>query len=226
MLSQISKKIFKNYAKMAVFMRRCLSIPRRFYSIFYKYFNRFLFWINGVKFGKNMQVFNHVYLFKHPGSEIIIGDNLLFTSGGAFNPLCRNIRGCIYAPAGSVIQIGNNVGISSACIRAKERIVIGNRVNIGGDCILMDTDAHNLDYRIRNSGKKDERGRDIDGLTATSAPIVIEDDVLIGARCIILKGVTVGARSVIGSGSIVTRSIPADCIAAGNPCKVIRIINT
>ena len=44
-------------------------------------------------------------------------------------------------------------------------------------------------------------------------------------RCIILKGVTVGARSVIGSGSIVTKSIPSDCIAAGNPCKVIRLLN-
>ncbi|MCD7924948.1 MAG: hypothetical protein LUI85_09745 [Bacteroides sp.] len=82
-----------------------------------------------------------------------------------------------------------------------------------------------MDYRIRNSGEKDERGRSIDELTAARAPIVIEDDVLIGARCIILKGVTIGARSVIGSGSIVTRSIPADCIAAGNQCKVIRTVN-
>ena len=52
----------------------------------------------------------------------------------------------------------------------------------------------------------------------------IEDDVLIGTRCIILKGVIIGARTVIGSGSVVTKSIPADCIAAGNPCKVIKYI--
>lgn len=197
-------------------------IPCRLRGILYKHYNRFLFWINGVKFGKNMQVFYRFYLFKHSESEIIIGDNFIFTSGEAFNPLCRNIRGCIYAPEGSVIQIGNNVGISSACIWAKERIVIGNQVKIGGDCILMDTDAHNLDYRIRNSGKLDCQGKSIDGLTAASAPIIIENDVLIGTRCIILKGVTIGARSVIGSGSIVTRSIPPDCIAAGNPCRVIK----
>ena len=60
--------------------------------------------------------------------------------------------------------------------------------------------------------------------TAASAPIVIEDNVLVGARCIILKGVTIGARSIIGSGSIVTKDIPSDCIAAGNPCKVIKSI--
>ena len=55
-----------------------------------------------------------------------------------------------------------------------------------------------------------------------SAPVVIEDDVWVGAHCIILKGVTIGARSIIGAGSVVTKSIPADCVAAGNPCKVIK----
>ena len=55
-------------------------------------------------------------------------------------------------------------------------------------------------------------------------PIVIEDDVMIGTRCIILKGVTIGARSVIAAGSIVTKSIPADCIAGGNPAKVIKTL--
>lgn len=204
---------------------RSLCIPRRLRKIFYKYYNRFLFYVNGVKFGKNMQVFNRFYLSKHPKARITIGDNFIFTSGEAFNPLCRNIRGCIYAPEGCTIQIGDNVGVSSACIWAKERIVIGHRVKIGADSILMDTDAHNLDYRIRNSEKKDSRGRSIDGCTASSAPIVIEDDVLIGTRCIILKGVTIGARSVIGSGSIVTKSILSDCIAAGNPCKVIRSVS-
>ena len=49
---------------------------------------------------------------------------------------------------------------------------------------------------------------------------------LIGARSIILKGVKIGARSVIGSGSIVTQNIPSDCIAAGNPCKIIKYINS
>lgn len=88
----------------------------------------------------------------------------------------------------------------------------------------MDSDAHNLDYRIRASKELiDKISKDV--LTAKTAPIVIEDDVLIGTRCIILKGVTIGARSVIGSGSVVTKSIPPDCIAVGNPCRVIKIAN-
>ena len=51
---------------------------------------------------------------------------------------------------------------------------------------------------------------------------MIEDDVWIGAQSIILKGVTIGARSIIGAGSVVTKSIPSDCIAAGNPCKILK----
>ena len=48
---------------------------------------------------------------------------------------------------------------------------------------------------------------------------------IIGTRCILLKGVTIGARRIIGSGSVVTKSIPVDCIAVGNLCKVISLLN-
>ena len=72
-----------------------------------------------------------------------------------------------------------------------------------------------MDYLIRRSS----------GEGTQSAPIIIEDDVWLGAQSIILKGVTVGARTIIGAGSVVTKSIPADCVAAGNPCKVIRKLN-
>lgn len=55
-------------------------------------------------------------------------------------------------------------------------------------------------------------------------PIKIEDNVWIGGGAIILPGVTIGRNSVIGAGSVVTRSIPADCVAVGNPCRVIKHI--
>ena len=218
------------------------QLPRKLRFHFYKNWNFLIFKINGVKFGRNLKVFNRLYLFKHPEAIITIGDNFFFTSGDSFNPLCRNIRGSIYLPENrSELIIGDNVGISSACIWAKESITIGNRVLIGGDSIILDTDAHNLDYHVRalrcerydskdNLNMADKlqieshllKERTLDSLTAKSAPIVIEDDVLIGTRCIILKGVTIGARSIIGSGSVVTKSIPSDCIAAGNPAKVIK----
>lgn len=197
-------------------------ISRKLRYYYFILWNRLKFTLSGIHYGKNMRVFNRLYLWIKSSAKITIGDDFTFSSGEAFNPLCRNIRGMIYANEGATISFGNHVGISSACIWANEQIVIGNWVNIGGDCIIMDTDAHNLDWRIRCSGKMDEQKRDLDTYTAKSAPIIIEDGVLIGTRCIVMKGVTIGARSVIGAGSVVVKSIPSDCIAAGNPCKVIR----
>lgn len=89
----------------------------------------------------------------------------------------------------------------------------------------MYTDTHNLDYWIRNWSIIDPSNPVKETKTAKSSPVVIEDDVLIGAQCIVLKGVTIGARSIIAAGSVVTKSIPTDCIAGGNPCKVIKNIN-
>jgi len=203
-------------------LAKLTRIPRKIRMYFYIQWNRLIFKLYGVRFGKNMCIHNRIYITKHPTAQIVIGKNLTFTSGEAFNPLCRNIRGCIYAMKDASIHIGDNVGISSACIWAKEKINIENHVLIGGDSIILDTDAHHLDYKIRRDKNIDQDGYTIDNLTAASVPITIEDDVLIGTRCIILKGVTIGARSIIGSGSVVTKSIPADCIAAGNPCKVIK----
>ena len=204
------------------FLARTLRIPRKLRKTFYIRWNRLVFWLHGAHFGKNMIVHNRFYLNMVHGSRLTIGDNFIFTSGEAYNALCRNIRGGIYLPMPeSVIEIGNDSGMSSTSLWAKTRITIGNRVKIGGDCILMDTDAHNLDFRVRASHEKIGK-IPVDSLSAASAPIVIEDDVLIGTRCIILKGVTIGARSIIAAGSVVTKSIPADCIAGGNPAKVIR----
>ena len=93
-----------------------------------------------------------------------------------------------------------------------DSVTIGDNVKVGACVLITDTDAHPLDYLARRSSIEDTK----------SAPIVIEDDVWVGAHSIILKGVTIGARSIIGAGSVVTKNIPADCVAAGNPCKVIK----
>ena len=132
---------------MKYYIAKLLRIPRRFRMIYYIYFNRFKFWLNDVKFGRNMQVYTKFFLNKAPGSKITIGDDFIYTNGDAFNPLCRNIRGCICTGLPySKITIGNGTGMSSACLWANSSITIGNHVKIGGDCILLDSDAHSLDY--------------------------------------------------------------------------------
>lgn len=202
-----------------------LRLPRFLRRQFYIRYNRWCLnlAVGRRNVGKGARMFNHVYIDIHPQSHVKIGDYFVLTSDDNINPLCRHQRGCIVAArAETVIEIGHHVGMSSPCLWAKERITIGNHVKIGGDCVIMDSDAHNLDWRVRDSGEMFSPKESMDGHTAKCAPIVIEDHVLIGARSIILKGVTIGRGSVIGAGSVVVKSIPAGCIAAGNPCKVIK----
>lgn len=94
-------------------------------------------------------------------------------------------------------------------------MIMGNNVKIGTCVLIADTDAHPMNYEARRTSN----------VGTKSAPIVIEDDVWVGAHSIILKGVTIGARSIIGAGSVVTKGIPADCVAAGNPCMLIKSNN-
>lgn len=204
--------------------RKFFHVFPKLQTLFYKQYNKFLFRANGIKYGRNLCVHNKVYLLGC--GQVTIGGDFHFTSGDSINPICRNIRGAIYTVSPeSKIVIGDRVGISSACLWAKECITIGNDVNIGGDCLIMDNDAHPQDYVQRRATFAKEVGHEKYLEAIPTAPIQIDDDVWIGARCMILKGVHIGARSIIAAGSIVTKDIPADCIAGGNPCKVIRMLS-
>ena len=88
-------------------------------------------------------------------------------------------------------------------------ITIGNNVMFGPRVSLI-TATHPLDAHARNAGL--ESGR----------PIIIKDNVWLGANVVVNPGVTIGANSVIGSGAVVTKDIPANVVAAGNPCRIIR----
>ena len=145
------------------------------------------------------------------GSSISIGRS--FT---AVSSLSHNSFGIIQRVVirtvnhGAKIVIGDNVGISGCTISSGESITIGNWVLIGSGAVISDGDAHPIDPEERCAGYGGKR-----------KPIVIEDDVFIGARAIILKGVTIGRGSVVGAGAVVTKDIPAYSIVVGNPAKVV-----
>lgn len=166
--------------------------------------------------GGKYRLIGSFYIRLRKTSRIIIGKNLTISSGLCYNPITRNIKTAFFVENNAVLKIGDNVGISGACLWAHDSISIGNNVKIGGDAVIIDSDCHAIDWEVRSSCN--------DQIEKVNKPIVIEDDVLIGARSIVLKGVTIGARSVIGAGSVVVKDIPADCIAAGNPCKVIKYL--
>jgi acetyltransferase-like isoleucine patch superfamily enzyme len=104
--------------------------------------------------------------------------------------------------------------MTATTIYVHESVTIGNDVKLGGGSLIFDTNFHSLDPSVRASIE--------DGPKAKNAPVTIEDNVFIGANCIIGKGVTIGENSIIAAGSVVAKSIPANQIWGGNPAKFIK----
>jgi acetyltransferase-like isoleucine patch superfamily enzyme len=91
-------------------------------------------------------------------------------------------------------------------------VEIGERVLIGADVLIFDTDFHNLEPERRHAPPDWAR---------ISKRVVIEDDVFIGARSIVMKGVSIGKGAIIGAGSVVTADVPPFMIAAGSPARIL-----
>lgn len=111
----------------------------------------------------------------------------------------------------SEISIGDNVVLANgASLQAESKITIGDNAMIGINCFLVDTDGHDLDPKKRMTGE------------VKSAPITIGNNVIVYYNSVVFKGVTIGENSVIGACSVVTKDIPPNVFAAGNPARVIR----
>jgi maltose O-acetyltransferase len=124
-----------------------------------------------------------------------------------------NIIPPFYCDYGYNIHAGENVFMNfNCCILDVCAVNIGNNVMIA-PYVQIYTATHPLEAKARNSGKE------------FSKPITIGNDVWIGGGAIICPGVTIGNGVVIGAGSVVTRDIPDNVFAAGNPAKVIRTID-
>jgi acetyltransferase-like isoleucine patch superfamily enzyme len=108
------------------------------------------------------------------------------------------------------IEIGDRTFINyGSSIAAQASVRIGSHCHLGHYTFVMDNDQH--DVVLHNELPQSE-------------PVVVEDHVWIGAKTVILPGVRIGTRSVIGAGSIVTKDIPSRCVAAGNPARVLRYL--
>lgn len=151
------------------------------------------------------------------GGKLIFGKNFVMNNGRYYNKIGRQQPSMFVVTRNAVLEFGDNVGISSSAFYCSSKITIGNNVKIGGNCVIYDTDFHSLDSIERHDPLTDTRAR-------KSQPVVIEDDVFIGAHSIILKGVTIGQGCIIGAGSVVSKSIPAMEIWGGNPILFIKSI--
>ncbi len=201
----MTKHLLMTKWKMINHLRRYLTAP----------WVRIYLYIKGVEIKKNYFIFGCPVIQKHSESKIIIGSNFTMRNFFGSNPL-GPLRPSLLSTrnSGAKIVIGDGVGITGSQICATKSIEIGDRVLIGANCIIVDTDFHPVDPELRK----------LDPSQGKSCAIVIEDDVFIGMNSMILKGVHIGKGSCIGAGSVVTKSVPAGVVVAGNPARVIRKI--
>lgn len=115
-----------------------------------------------------------------------------------------------YCDYGSNMHIGEKVFFNFNCVVLDVmRVTIGDRTLFGPN-VQIYTATHPMSHEERASGVE------------FAKPITIGDDVWVGGSAVICPGVNIGDRSIVGAGSVVTKDIPSDVFAGGNPCKVIR----
>lgn len=156
-----------------------------------------------IKIGKHFRANGLMLISRSQCSHITIGDDCVFSSLSLYNYRGLQHR-CILQTGSSQahIKIGNNCRFSGVSIVCDDSVVIGNNVRVGANTTIADRDGHG--YAVK--------------------PVRIEDGVWLGMNVQILKGVSIGKNSIIGAGSIVTKDIPENVVAAGSPCKVIKEI--
>lgn len=146
-----------------------------------------------------VRIGEHVSLGYRPAPRLGSGEILLQARAGGRGMSCVEI--------GARTAISNNVSII-----AMQSVRIGEGCQIGDGVTIFDSDFHEIDPATRSRSA---------GLIA---PVAIGDNVWLGSRVMVLKGVTIGNNTVVAAGSVVTRALPANVVAAGVPAKIIRTI--
>ena len=169
-------------------------------------------WWKGLRWSASWRLYGLPLIsVKGLGSSLVIGRQWVACSDPKHNALGVFQRVILKTVGhGAKIVIGDDVGMSGCTITAATSVTIGNHVLLGSGCLITDSDLHPVDPEDRRAG-----------YAGASCPIVIEDDVFVGARAIILKGVTIGKGSVVGAGAVVAKSAPPYSVVVGNPAKVV-----
>jgi acetyltransferase-like isoleucine patch superfamily enzyme len=158
--------------------------------------------------GKNLSLPNGIPLVTGGHLKIYLGDNV--TIG-------RSTIGASKVFDEPVLKIGSNSCINyGSVISVAKEIIIGNNCLIAGNCLIMDSADHPSDPEKRVQ----EQPVDVKDVE----PVRIGNNVWIGAYSAVLKGVTIGENSIVGTHSVVTSDVPANCIFAGVPARLVRQI--
>lgn len=148
-------------------------------------------------------------LIRKAGARLEIGRRVVALSKPRFNEigLIQPVVFSLLTPQ-AVIHVGDDAGLSGCTLSARREIQVGQGTMIGSGALIMDHDAHALPLPSKNQ-------------PVAAAPVRIGRHVFIGARAIILKGVTIGDHAIVGAGAVVTKDVPAHHTAAGNPARIV-----
>jgi acetyltransferase-like isoleucine patch superfamily enzyme len=168
----------------------------------------------GVPCGGNLKVYGYPLILPFRRGQISLGSNVALRSSRMSNPVGLNHRCMIRTITPEArITVGDGVSMSGTTLLARKAIAIGRDVMIGANCTIVDSDLHPLDAAERTAGKTG-------GIR--SEAVTIEDGVFLGMGVMVLKGVRIGRNTVVGAGAVVSDSLPAGSVAAGNPARVVR----
>jgi acetyltransferase-like isoleucine patch superfamily enzyme len=172
--------------------------------------------LSEVEWGEGLVLYGIPIIRSSAPSSIRLGKYVVLCSDSEETPLGVNHPVVLETGLpGATIVIGDHVGMSGASICAHDRIEIGSHCLLGANVMIVDTDFHPIEPQSRRHSRENVK----------TSPVVIEENVFLGANSVVLKGVRIGKNSVIGANSVVVRSIPSDTIAAGNPCRSLRRID-
>ena len=167
---------------------------------------------NGIILGANSKI---VY------TKITLRSNCIVRVGNHSIIECN----LIFDKPDSIIAIGDRTFVGASTIISAQEIKIGNDVLVSWGCYLIDHNSHSTDYNNRKDDVVNWAKGQKDWTNVISKSIEIKDKAWIGFNSIILKGVTVGEGAIVGAGSVVTHDVPPYAIVAGNPARIIRMID-
>ena len=170
--------------------------------------------VGGVRLGKGCRSNGVPELELSLSGYFAAGDGLELQNGRHYNMIGRQQRCYFIVGKEATLTIGDHVGISGTAIVCHESVSIGDHTCIGMNCVIYDTDFHDLDYRKRAMIPEDFSN-------VHKKPVRIGRHVFIGAHTTILKGVTIGDGAIVGAGAVVTKDIPAGEIWGGNPARFL-----